>query len=65
MDYHIKPQEWEQIIAILRTRKDIKTKNESKLRRFIEGDMVYNSIWLSVALATKYLWYMEGCPYEV
>lgn len=37
MDYHIKTQEWEQIIAILRTRKDIKTKNENKLRRFIEA----------------------------
>ena len=37
MDYHIKAREWEQIIAILRTRKDIKTKNESKLRRFIEA----------------------------
>ena len=37
MDSHIKTQEWEQIIAILRTRKDIKTRNESKLRRFIEA----------------------------
>lgn len=37
MDYHIKAREWEQIIAILRTRKDIKTKNENKLRRFIEA----------------------------
>lgn len=37
MDYHIKTREWEQIIAILRTRKDIKTKNENKLRRFIEA----------------------------
>jgi transposase len=37
MDTHIKTQEWEQIIAILRTRKDIKTRNESKLRRFIEA----------------------------
>ena len=37
MDYYLKTQEWEQIIAILRTRKDIKTKNESKLRRFIEA----------------------------
>lgn len=37
MDYHIKTQEWEQIIAILRTRKDIKTRNENKLRRFIEA----------------------------
>lgn len=37
MKYHIKPREWEQIIAILGKRKDIKTKNESKLRRFIEA----------------------------
>jgi transposase len=37
MDYHIKTQEWEQIIVILRTRKDIKTRNDSKLRRFIEA----------------------------
>lgn len=37
MDYHIKTQEWEQIISILRMRKDIKTKNENKLRRFIEA----------------------------
>ena len=37
MDYHIKTQKWEQIIAILRTRKDIKTKNENKLRRFVEA----------------------------
>jgi transposase len=37
MDFYIKPQEWEQIIGILRTRKDIKTRNESKLRRFIEA----------------------------
>jgi transposase len=37
MNYHIKTQEWEQIIAILRIRKDIKTRNESKLRRFIEA----------------------------
>ena len=37
MKYHIKPREWEQIIAILGKRKDIKTKNESRLRRFIEA----------------------------
>ena len=37
MDYYIKTREWEQIISILRTRKDIKTKNENKLRRFNEG----------------------------
>jgi transposase len=37
MDFYIKTQEWEQIIVILRIRKDIKTKNESKLRRFIEA----------------------------
>ena len=37
MDYHIKAREWEQIISILRTTKDIKTKNENKLRRFIEA----------------------------
>jgi transposase len=37
MNYHIKTQEWEQIIAILRKRKDIKTRNESKLRHFIEA----------------------------
>jgi transposase len=37
MDFYIKTQEWEQIIGILRTRKDIKTRNESKLRRFIEA----------------------------
>ena len=37
MDYHIKTQEWKGIIFILRTRKDIKTRNENKLRRFIEA----------------------------
>ncbi len=37
MDYHIKTQEWEQIIAILSTRKDVKTRNESKHRLFIEA----------------------------
>jgi len=37
MDCYIKPQEWKQLIAILRTRRDIKTRNESKLRRFIEA----------------------------
>ncbi len=37
MDYHIKTPEWEQIIAILRTRKDIKTRNERRLRKFIEA----------------------------
>jgi transposase len=37
MDFYIKTQEWKQIIGILRTRKDIKTRNESKLRRFIEA----------------------------
>ena len=37
MDYHIKTQEWKEIILILRTRKDIKTRNENKLRRFIEA----------------------------
>ena len=37
MDYHIKTREWEQIIAILRTRKDIKTRNENRVRKFIEA----------------------------
>jgi len=37
MEYYIKSQEWKQILTILRTRKDIKTRNESKLRRFIEA----------------------------
>jgi len=37
MDFHIKTQEWKQIIVILRARKDIKTRNENKLRRFIEA----------------------------
>jgi transposase len=37
MDFYIKPLEWEQIIAILRLRKDIKTGNEGKLRLFIEA----------------------------
>ncbi len=37
MNYYIKPSEWEQILSKLRSRKDIRTKNESKLRRFIEA----------------------------
>lgn len=37
MNYHIKIREWKQIIEILRKRKDIKTRNEDKLRRFIEA----------------------------
>lgn len=37
MDYHIKEREWKDILSILRTRKDIRTKNEYKLRIFIEA----------------------------
>ena len=37
MDLYIKTQEWKQIIVILRARKDIKTRNENQLRRFIEA----------------------------
>ncbi len=37
MNYYIKPSEWEQILLKLRSRKDIRTKNESKLRTFVEA----------------------------
>lgn len=37
MNYRIKIREWKQIIEILRKRKDIKTRNEDKIRRFIEA----------------------------
>jgi transposase len=37
MNYYIKPSEWEQILSKLRSRKDIRTKDESKLRTFIEA----------------------------
>jgi transposase len=37
VQYYIKESEWEQIFCILSLRKDIKTKNKKKLRRFIEA----------------------------
>jgi transposase len=37
MDYHIKPLEWKQIYSLLRSKKDIRTSNQRKLRVFIEA----------------------------
>ena len=37
MDYFIKEKEWKHIFAFLRMRRDIRTGNEVKLRRFVEG----------------------------
>jgi transposase len=37
MDYQIKNHEWERIVCILSAIQGIKTKNELKLRRFIEA----------------------------
>lgn len=37
MNYYIKPREWKHIFSYLQTRKDIRTGNEPKLRRFIEA----------------------------
>jgi transposase len=37
MEYFIKTQEWEHIFTILKTREDIRTGNEAKLRCFIEA----------------------------
>jgi len=37
MEYYIKEEEWKHIFAILKTRKDIRTRKEAKLRQFIEA----------------------------
>ena len=37
MDYHIRTHEWERIFCILSSMRSIKTKNELKLRKFIEA----------------------------
>ena len=65
MDYHIKAQEWKQIIAILRTRQDIKTRNESKLRRFIEAIWYMARSGCQWSLLPSIYGSWIACTYEV
>lgn len=37
MNFHIKEKEWEQILKVLKSQKGLHTRNEEKLRQFMEG----------------------------